>query len=175
MRSLSFILFVGVLLAVGCFLDASSQPARAINCDHVCNTNRTIVICQNIGATTVPAGWTGMAYYLPQCDVKRPGGTYTYTVKVNGKKVTKTFDSWSQWDTSTEQSGSCNMIVYQGNQRMLLASADQTCPCPCTYANPPPGSLANYPGVGICGDVEGVYPGVPLTGTWIVYDLYGCH
>jgi hypothetical protein len=166
MRSLGFILFVGVLIAVGCFLDASSQTARAVNCDNVCNVPRIRVICNMIGTGS---SYTAVEFYIPACpteDNPMPGeGVYTYK-NANGQTVT--INNFPQWDTSTEQSGSCAIVKSNGNQRRALVSADQACPCPCT-GNFPTGQAGVY-----CQNVEGTNPGAWAVPAWRVINLGGC-
>jgi hypothetical protein len=180
MRILSFILFVGVALAVGCFLDASSPTAQAINCDNVCNAHRVKIHCKYVGLVDQNGNlWqpVGVEYYIPHCDTNVfQTGPCTYTVIVNGKKVTKTYSSLAQFDTSTASAGSCGRYLYHGNQQHPIKQGSlQACPCPCTPLNPPPcGGDAYNPGWG-CPDVEGVYPGIINSSLpWGVCDLNSC-
>jgi hypothetical protein len=174
MRFLSFILFVGVALAMGCFLDASSPTAQAINCDNVCNAHRVIINCRFLGALEEGGGLyepLGNEYYIPMCDTNVLGGAGC-TYKVNGK--TYTYTTTQQWDTSTAATGSCGLYLYQGNQHhFVLQGSTTACPCPCSPLNPPPcggGGTAT-----ICPSVEGVYPGVIRSSVaWGVTNLNSC-
>jgi len=176
MRFLSFILFVGIALAVGCFLDASSPAAQAINCDNVCNAHRVKIHCKFVGAIDQngnPYEPLGIEYYIPMCDTNVLNGD-TCTYKLNGKKYTYTVKA--QWDTSTASAGSCGLYLYQGNQsHYILQGSLQACPCPCTPANPPPCGDPPYNPGWSCPDVEGVYPGViDSSKPWGVFNLNSC-
>ena len=173
MRFFGLFMFVGVSVAVGCLLDATGPSAHATTCAYVCNTHKIRVLCNLIGgAPTWP--YSAAEFYIPMCNVDDPNpGIYTYTT-ASGQ--TATLNDFPQWDTSTEKSGNCTLSSNASQQRLMLVSADQACPCPC-IGNAP--QVLNPPTNGVpdnsvyCQSVEGLNPGTPTSG-WIATAYYEC-
>jgi hypothetical protein len=142
MRSLGVISFLGITLAVGCLLDASSQPARAINCAQgICNSHTDV--------------W--------RCELGEQNHLYLASCIWWNFKCDPTQKYFPQWDTSTEQAGTCVDVQANGNE-YWYARAGNACPC-----------LSSFPINGSnCEAIEeGIYPTKHSVVHYAV-DLYSC-